>query len=280
MKKGSLVSSFVIILLVSLITMILLISIIYFYINDSKVQNANYECRMLFSSIDPGKDFGKNFNEIPLKLEQAIQKICPSRDAKVSEKSVEDAAKLIEECWFKTGAGRDFLGKNAEGTGLSMCVYCGTIKPMKNADDIQNFNELLLEELEDERYKPLFSNDTQIENTNSFTLKNSDMLPDRINSNTPAAVVYYIHKPQVRCEYEGTFSECGKYIRTSISTFFAGFDRLRGVTNLVSQSSVRAVGGIVLLPIEVKDGFEGSIDISQFEALGNCHFIVPEENFS
>ena len=79
------------------------------------------------------------------------------------EKTIDNAAELIQDCWQKTASGKDIFGANVKNQKI--CLYCGKITAK---GDIQNFRGKLNTELQKTKYSKLFSSETEIKNFNTI----------------------------------------------------------------------------------------------------------------
>lgn len=272
-RKGSIIQSNIVVLIVSLISLVLLLVFIGGYMKDAKYEASVVGCSTFFSGVD-GKPafFNSSLDDFNERFIDGAASVCMSKDVVVTSGNIKPAVSLVEDCWKKGGYGEDFMGANVRDKGV--CLYCGRIK---SKDDIGNFKELFGKEFENSKYDYLRSNDTGVVNLNGYFLSS---VPNEVSKDRSITVFYYVYKPEYPKEEDinfGTF--LADTVGVAISKSFGSLGSGASVANyILSPSIVDSYGGVVLTS-------QVNYDEDDFESVRNsidlrgCQVIVPKENY-
>jgi hypothetical protein len=193
----------------------------------------------------------------------------------VNDKTVDEVADLIEDCWRKSGAGADIMPSGAHD--MNLCVVCGSVEAK---GEIENFREKVLKELNKSEF--VFDSDTQTTNLNEALFK-SNYLPDTLEKGDKMSVFYYIEKPYISPDD----IDAGVYVRDVLG---------RNIRNIVGGSSTGAIlNSLFLNDVLVGkfvDTYSGVLitkrDDLEKEDFDNvkhrvsyygCYLIVPYDNY-
>lgn len=253
-NKWGITFMFVILMILSLITMLVLIFYSTGVLASNEYEIKVEQCRLLIDNVEGKSDyFGNSLDKPSQKFSQAFEKTCPKKDFEVTQKSVSNAAYLAEKCFRESNYGEDFLGSLVNG--LSVCFYCGRVV---SDSFVSNFDEMFLKEIRKDKYKSLFE-EAEINNTNSIFLNKSEYIPDSVGNENDIGVFYYIYRPEVKCildddSQKAQVSNCADSFQTSFSKFVGGWGGIyQSGVYLATSSEVRPLGGVLLANIEVVD---------------------------
>jgi hypothetical protein len=275
-KKG-MSMEFIIILILSIVTLIILTFYLYDSINDGRYISSIVGCQTFFKQIEGKRAFFDNsLNHPNQKLYDTIAKLCPSRTIDIKKGEIRKVTNLIQDCWEKTGSGVDFYGATTKGVGI--CLYCGSIEVQ---DEISNFNELVSKDLEKLEDKTLFDQSVEVVNLNKESLK---LIPQSVSNKQNVHVFYYSYRPEFPPidESTGFFEITENYIDTEIldplSEFIGGFGSIASLGIFaVTDSSVETYAGIVL-DKEFDNSRKDVDEIKSVIATRGCNVIIPEKN--
>lgn len=273
---------FIVSLIIVIITLILLLFYINSNINNFRYRQSLNECNIFFNNIK-GKPlyFGNKLDEIQISLINSISKLCPSKTIKVSENKIKDAAKLIDDCAYKTGVGVNFLGSNLRGE--SICIYCGKII---TENEILDFKKKLSNELKKEQYIHIFDkndkNSRSTINLNEVFLGENGAIPSKISKDMSASVFYYIEAPKFPSTDRTTFltflsdfygTKLSKLVGEQGSVFSFG----NWFLNQKTPDYFDVYSGILVTHQSEKEIEFG--DTNNLVKFRDCYTIIPEKNF-
>ncbi|MFW5705216.1 MAG: hypothetical protein ACOCXG_05235 [Nanoarchaeota archaeon] len=256
-KKAGLHYQAVLGIIIGLVGFLIIFSFLQNMFESSNYDSSLIECKQFMSRVDGlPAFFGEDLDEPNSKLQFAIEENCPSKTIKVSEKSVNNAAQLISQCWNKFSK-EDFMGEHSKEKGL--VIYCGEIQG-KNEKD---FSQELLKELNNTKYDSL-KEDTETNNMNEYflfeTLKSKNYVVDNENS---LGVYFYIYKPYKQDSWVGaTENYWGIDVTPTLVDYYVG------ETENPSNSAV------VLKPIK-----SGTNPFSEKESIYGITIIIPQKNY-
>lgn len=268
-KNASLIHSNIVFLILAIITILLIISTVNIYFQSSEYAQSNLACNLFFKNIE-GKSayWGPNTDTLQIKLINGIENLCSSKEVNIDEKSISDAAQIVKDCWFKTAEGVDIFGNNVRGQGI--CVYCGRIIV---GEDIENFNELFENELKKERYKNLFSRNTDAINMNARFMK---LVPEMLEKGDNLDVFYYTYQPEY-ADDPGvwTFFQ-DDFLKDQIKYLNSNSDLASFVSQYITPDLVTPFSSVVLTS-SINSDME---ELDEFEVSPEtCKFIIPLEHY-
>lgn len=270
--------------LVTLIIGVVFLIIMIFYIRGNieavQYEESLIECNQFFKAIN-GKPlyFSEKYDQFTPKLTDTISRLCDSKEIEVSSKNVKPALDLMQDCWFKTGSGTDFLPLIA--TDMKLCFYCGKIKAK---GDIKDFKSKINEELKKNKYSSLTSKDSEIINLNFATFEHS--IPETFEDDRELTLFYYIYKPPVELNgtLKGDLKLWAKDVINRGLRDFVGENMDVGpslnyymLDELMVGELVKTNGGLVLIPQEElqEDDFE---NINNKISARDCYVVYPIDN--
>lgn len=272
--KKALQMSSLVKLLIGIISMLVLFYIIYsLFIDDFLYDTSIAECNFLLSQVEGKPAFFENsLNSTSKTFLTAIANTCPAKEVEINKKNIKPATELIKKCWYESGGGVDFLPANFQNEGI--CIYCGSIYAK---DEINNFNDLLQEEIKKEEYEYLFKDNYEIRNLNKEFLKERK-LNEQINSKDKSiSVFYYIYKPQIP-EDADTLTHLRDNVGTKLSETFGDFGGGFSLANYYISSSPTDSFGGVILSSNIKVDFKNDNYNDTINALTDtCKFIIPDK---
>lgn len=282
-NKKAMTQSFVVGIIISVITLIILLFIIKTNIDSFRYTQSIQECKLFFENID-GKAlyFSNELNKPTLSLTDSIAKLCPSKTIKINKKSVSDAAKLLNDCYVKTAKGENIMGSNTRGEKI--CLYCGKIEA---EEEITNFRELLTKELNDEKYNSFMGKDNNefkdtINLNSGFYSQTSSIIPQKLSKDMSATIFYYIDAPEFpKTDNIGIITWIKDVYGTKLSKFVGSMGSIGSWLNWkITQGGISEYdvfsGVIITHQSEAEIEFGKTKNTIQFR---DCNTIIPEDNF-
>lgn len=271
-NKKALSVNMIVGIILSIITLILLLFFINTQMKSAQYSQSLIACNLLFTNID-GKPtyFGAGLDKINSKLVDEIAKQCPSKKIVINDKSIDNAAELISDCWKKTGSGEDMFG--AQVKNQKICVYCGKIIA---ETEIKDFRTKLNKELQKTKYASLYSKDAQIENFNEFNLQ---LIPNTLQSGKSTTVFYYVYRTDIPKKIDVSTWIRDDYLST-VSKFTGETGSIFTIANFAISNNVLKTYGGVILTKEIEN--KNKEDFKQFSntiSSEDCTVIIPLKEF-
>ena len=119
--KKALTQNFLVLLIVSIVTLLVILLIFSSIIGKWKYETSLENCNFFFKEVGKNSKvyFGEYLNNPSKIFFNSMALSCPTKFEKVSTK--EEVSKLISNCYFQTGNGVNILGKNYVG---NLCFVC------------------------------------------------------------------------------------------------------------------------------------------------------------
>lgn len=271
-NKKTLTMTFVIAIIISLVTLIVLFSFISSEFKDYEYSESILNCNLFFSNIN-GKPvyFTGSLNETTLKLTSEIARQCPSKDIIINDKQISKAAELIQDCWKKAASGKDIFGSNVKNQKI--CLYCGKITAKS---DINDFRGKLNKELQKSKYSSLYSTETEIQNFNNNTLQ---LVPQNIEEGKSTILFYYMYRTDIPKNLDFSNFVRDEYI-SPISKMTGNVGSAFTIGNFMMSNNVLKTYGNVILSKQIEN--KNQDDFKKFTNTidTDCTIIVPEKNFN
>ncbi|MFW6285788.1 MAG: hypothetical protein ACOC16_01295 [Nanoarchaeota archaeon] len=268
---------FLVILIVSLVSLVVLIFFITSVMEDSKYDNSIIECQSFLKGIHGQTTyFGEHYNSFQPKLINSIATLCSLKQVEIDDENIKLAVDLVEDCWRKSGPGKDILPQGAHE--MNLCILCGEIEAM---EDVNDFDERLNRELDKNDY--IFSNDIESINLNKPLFK-SNYLPSKLEKNQKISVFYYIEKPYIKPENINFKTYFDDTLGRTLRDFIGSSQRGKILNNILLNDVL--VGEFVSTYAGVVLTSNKEYDLSDFDNIQHnidyrdCFVIIPNEKYN
>jgi len=270
---------YIIAIIISSITLIIMISLLFPMIKDAQYQSSLTECNYLFKNINGHKSyFGNDMSKPNDLLLNSISNICPSKTIEIkTDSNMNQINNLVEDCWYKTGELSDIFA--AHSNGYNICLLCGQIKPTKNI----NFKEYFLDKsngINSKEYKKIF-NSAESLNLNQVFLESTS--PKILEEDETYYLIYYTESPQLENQDQIDSSVISQSITSIINDVDISFLSL--ADSLISSNQLKSKSGIFFQKetlsekIIFKDEEKQSLSNRDLKFKYCDILIVPEEDF-
>lgn len=237
-KKGLAMWQVVFLLAAAVSLVVILMFINSLFGEEGRFEISIRECGEALRSAD--KNIFLNKGEEVSPYVKLVSVKCPLREVRVSEKNIEPALDLIDDCWRMSGGGQRILSSTVLDGGVA--IYCGVIR---SDDGEVNFRDRFLEKIKDEKYEFLKSEDTKFVNTNAEFVFESKFIPEKIDETGSVSVLFYNYNMPGESGFGGVVTG----VKDAVLSFFGNFGRASNIiANSLKSETSATLGGIVLIP--------------------------------